>query len=186
MSSDKTPTPGDALDSLRSEIVEDPFRLRRDVDCRNRIKSGGQELASRGTRLSLTIDRETLAKLVVPVEHDRWVVYVSEIAALIDKLPGGFHRSVVPEEMYEKISLAESAAYLGISVGALQRRVWRARKRGEWTPFFRDLPGTSYAAYKLDLEEWRKTWTGRRKPRASASEAADPNPAGQKETDGDE
>ena len=88
--------------------------------------------------------------------------------ALLAHLDGdAFVEYTEEQALGRELTIEDAAELVDLTPRALYQRVYRAKQRGEETPFY-NAGEVGYGKLKVrhgKLMEWRKSWTGKRKPR---------------------
>jgi hypothetical protein len=111
------------------------------------------------------LDPERAALAVRRHSDGNVVVDISALLCAIDTAPTWYEWLADHVETDEQLTIAGGAELLGMTPDALRLRVWRARKRDEWTPFYQSGPAATLVASKREILAWRETWTGYRRQR---------------------
>jgi hypothetical protein len=112
------------------------------------------------------LDSERAALVVRRHSDGDAVVGISALLCAIDTAPTWYEWLAADHvETDEQLTIAGGAELLGMTQNALRLRVWRARKRDEYTPFYQSGPSATMVTSKRELLAWREQWTGYRRQR---------------------
>jgi hypothetical protein len=149
-------------------IDSDSRRRHRDEQESRELKRLGEGQRDRGSSLRMLLDAGRVSQLMTETSDGRTIVDVSALLCSIDASPTWFEQRGAGGPEHEMITIPSAAKMIGMDPNALRLRVWRARKRGEYTPFSHAGPSQTFLASKSEFMEWRNTWVGKRKARTSA------------------
>ena len=132
---------------------------------RHELRRRGEGQRGRGSALHVKLDPERAALAVRRHSDGNAVVDISALLCVIDTAPTWYEWQADHVETDEQLTIAGGAELLGMTPDALRLRVWRARKRDEYTPFYQSGPSATLVASKRELLAWREEWTGYRRQR---------------------
>jgi hypothetical protein len=140
-------------------------RRHQDDQDRHELRRRGEGQRGRGSALHVKLDLERAPLAIRRHSDGSVVVDISAVLCAIDTAPTWYEWLADHVETDKQVTIAEGAELLGMSPDALRLRVWRARKREEWSPYYQSGPSATLVASKRELLAWRETWTGHRRQR---------------------
>ena len=179
----KTEVIVEAEHTITRMIASDPEQVRPMVDISERYLRDVvpviarhllEEAGPAGVAHMLGIARQHVARSVSP--------YLKQLAEAVgveevDTSPEALLTQLQDEQMLvqhmtdqalgPELTIKDAATLVDLTPRALYQRVYRAEQRGEDTPFY-NAEEVGYGKLKVrqgELMEWRKSWTGKRKPR---------------------
>jgi hypothetical protein len=158
--------PGDNGDNRANSSSRTLHEYEQDV---HELRRRGQAQKSRGSAVYVLLDKGRASQVIEDVGHGRVKIDVTALLSSLNASPTWNEWAVGTDEDDERLTIADAAAVVGMSAGALRQRVWRARQKGEWTPFVHSGPSDTFTASKRELIEWKATWVGKHKVRSRVS-----------------